>query len=79
MQGVVCGKHARWARYAVRTDTGYVVLDVEAGAMAPGDVLQGDLRCHGSVSLQNQTSGGTVQARIEAFDASREAAESLLR
>jgi len=79
IEGVIFGYHPHLPRYAVRTDHGYSVVDVEDGEVSIHDVVFGALEDHGQVVLTNRTTGEEVEVCVEAVHASREAAEALLR
>lgn len=77
--GVVCGYHAQIPRFAVRTEYGYTVVDVEVGELRVHDQVVGELDEHGQTTLLNETTGEDVEVCVEAIQASRDAAASLLR
>ena len=79
MQGKVVGFSANHNRLAVLTEYGYTVFDIESGNASVYDVLTGNLDDHGSQVLTNQTTGQQMHVYIEAIQASKAAAESLLR
>ena len=77
--GVVKGLSANRRRVAVLTDDGYTVFDIESGEPPSNeDAITGCLDDHGSTVLTNQTTGQTIDARVEAIHATRESARSLL-
>ncbi len=79
MKGIVQGLSRNKVRAAVRTEYGYTVIDIEFGEVSHGDILTGNLDDHGDQQLMNQTSGQTISVYTEAIQASKSAAESLLR
>lgn len=79
IKGVVCGYHAQISRFAVHTDYGYSVVDVESGVLRVHDQVVGELDEHGQCTLLNETTGEDVEVCVEAIQASRDAAASLLR
>jgi hypothetical protein len=79
VKGVVVGHHRSLPRYAIRTDAGYVVLDVEWGALVPHQVVSGQLDRHGPATLSNETTGEPVEVSIELTGATKQAASLLLR
>lgn len=79
IKGTVCGYHAHLPRFAVRTDYGYSVVDVEEGLLRVHDQVVGELDDHGHTTLHNETTGEDVEVCVEAIQASRDAAASLLR
>ena len=79
IDGVICGYHAHLQRFAVRTDHGYSVVDVQEGELSLHDQVTGMLEDHGLVVLTNRTTGEDVEVCVEAVHASREAVEALLR
>ncbi|MBX9754664.1 MAG: hypothetical protein K2X80_07920 [Pseudomonadaceae bacterium] len=79
IKGIVCGYHAQMPRFAIRTDCGYSVVDVEVGQRRMHDQVAGELDGHGQTTLQNETTGEDVEVCVEAIQATREGAASLLR
>ena len=78
MQGIVKGLSKNNQRVAVVTDYGYTVFDIEHGEASLNDVIIGNLDDHGSHDLANQTTGHRLSVYIEAIQASKESAQSLL-
>lgn len=79
MKGTVCGFSKCQTRFAALTDYGYIVFDMEYGEVSVRDVITGNLDDHGSQVLMNQTTGQKFSAYIEAIQAEKEFAESLLQ
>lgn len=65
-------------RVAVETDHGYAVLDIQDGDVDIGDIITGHLNDHGSETVTNSTRKQTLSVYIEAIQATRESAQSLL-
>lgn len=78
MQGIVKGLSKNQQRVSVVTDCGYTVFDIEHGEASLNDVIIGNLDDHGSHDLTNQTTGHKLSVYIEAIQASKESAQSLL-
>lgn len=66
-------------RFAVITDHGYTVFDIEHGELSIEDRVSGCLDMHGHQDLTNQTTGHKLSAYIEAIQATQQAALDLLR
>jgi hypothetical protein len=79
VKGVVVGYHRSLPRYAIRTDTGYVVLDVEWGTLVPQQIVSGPLDQPGPGTLKNETTGEPVEVNVEVTGATKQAASLLLR
>lgn len=79
LKGIVVGYHARLPRYAIKTDYGYTVVDVEDGSLNLRDEVAGALDDHGHTTLLNESTGEPVEVCVEAIQATAEAANQLLR
>ncbi len=79
MKGVVSGINKRILRVAVLTEYGYTVFDADDGEFAIGDVIFGDLDSHGEAHLKMGSTGETIFVYIEAIQATKDSAASLLR
>ncbi len=79
MKGVVSGINKRILRVAVLTEDGYTVFDADDGEFAIGDVIFGDLGNHGEADLKMESTGETISVYIEAIQATKDNAASLLR
>lgn len=78
MKGIVQGYSSNYKRIAVMTDYGYTVFDIEQGQISLGDVITGNLNVHGWTVLTNETKKQKLSVYIEAIQATKEFAESLL-
>ena len=78
MQGIVNGLSKNKQRAAVFTDYGHTVFDIEAGEVAYGDIVSGNLDEHGSEDLANLTTGQMLSVYIEAIQATAASAQSLI-
>lgn len=78
MKGIVKGINQQRTRAAVLTDQGYTVFDIEDGEVSFGDTISGNLNDHGSYTLNNLTTGSTLDVYIQAIQATTEATRSLL-
>ena len=79
MKGIVQGYSRNRQRVAVLTDYGYTVFDMDHGEVSLGDAITGNLDDHGSMVLLNETTGHKLSVCIEAIQATKSAAESLLQ
>jgi hypothetical protein len=79
MKGIIQGINSRIMRVAVLTDYGYTVFDADDGDFNIGDAVYGDLDNHGDAVLKIESTGETVHVYIEAIQATKQSAESLLR
>ena len=79
MKGIIQGFNPKIMRVAVLTDYGYTVFDADDGDFTIGDAVFGDLDNHGDASLRMESTGEILSVYIEAIQASKESAESLLR
>lgn len=78
-QGIVRFTSPNGMRVGVETDYGYTVFDFDDGQALPNDRLSGALDDHGDQVVTNLTTGQTLHVRVEAVEASREAALKLCR
>lgn len=79
MKGIVSGHNAQRTRYAIQTDLGYTVADIEDGELNINDVVSGNLDDHGEASLLNHTTGASATVYVEAIQATESAARTLLQ
>ncbi|WP_367154663.1 hypothetical protein [Methylomonas sp. HYX-M1] len=78
MQGIVKGISRNKQRMAILTEHGYTVFDIRDGEACMGDMISGCLDDHGEQDLTNLSSGHRLCVYIEAIQASKESAQSLL-
>lgn len=79
INGVVSGGNREIGRWAIRTERGFVVVDLIDGEFEIQDAVTGDLENHGLVVLINRRTEEPVEVCIEAIDATLEGARALLR
>ena len=79
INGVVSGGNQGTGRWAIRTENGFVVVDLMQGELHFHDAVSGDLDSHGPVVLINRTTGEPVEVCVEAIHASLDAARALLQ
>ncbi|WKN23945.1 hypothetical protein [Azotobacter vinelandii] len=82
LTGIVVGNHRTIPRYAIQTEEGYVVVDVESGDLAFQHVVIGErsaIEEYGHTTMLNHSTGETVEVFVEAVKATREFAIRLLR
>ena len=78
MKGIVQGVNRQTMRVVVLTDSGYTVFDFNECNFDIGDVVYGDLDSHGDVSLKKESTGEVCSVYVEAIQATKESAQSLL-
>ncbi len=78
MKGIVHNINPSTMRVSVLTDYGYTVFDTDSGNFSIGNTVIGDLDNHGDAVLKMESTGETVSVYIEAIQATKECAESLL-
>jgi hypothetical protein len=76
--GLVRGMSKDRTRFAVLTDRGFTVFDTDDSDIEMNHEISGSLEDHGDVVLVNKTTGQIISAYIEAIQATRESARSLL-
>lgn len=79
MKGIIRGHNTQCTRYAILTDPGYTIADLEEGELNINDVVTGNLNDHGEVSLLNHTTGARATVYVEAIQATESNARTLLQ